>query len=341
MASLLFDDDTKAAANLTNPTTPTVPTTPTATTTHPSLTRQLTGSCDDELQDSDSIMRNAEDAPQQDDTQASSSTNPPTLAPHKPYQTSVQQPLRLTFNMGGVKDEGVKGKENQDDYFLWNKGDGKTYVIAVLDGHGRELGKVASKAAKDSMYRDLTSDAVLDQLRTTPQATMADVFRRANDAIRTTFLEHYGARNVDCKVEPGGFLVNRARQGAAWNCVHGGTTASVVVVLDGALLISANVGDSTAMTCNLGPSMVPSTLFTTYPPEPVHDEPSNTGAATYHVLSAEHSPETPSEYVRMREQRPCPNRGGNFSEMLFVYDAPSYSKYDCPDVFHVQGNGLL
>ena len=55
------------------------------------------------------------------------------------------------------------------------------------------------------------------------------------------------------------------------------------------------------------------------------------------VLSAEHSPETPSEYTRMREFRPCPHRGTNFSEMLFVYDAPSYSKYDCPDVFRVEG----
>ena len=131
---------------------------------------------------------------------------------------------------------------------------------------------------------------------------------------------------MECKVEPGGFIVKRSRPNAAWNCVHGGTTVSVVVVLDGALMISANVGDSTALACNLGSSIEPTTLFSTYAPEIVHNEPSNTGTATYNVLSAEHSPETPSEYVRMRNYRPCPHRGNHFSEMLFVYDAPSYSK---------------
>jgi len=63
--------------------------------------------------------------------------------------------------------------------------------------------------------------------------------------------------------------------------VHGGTTVSVVVVLDGALMISANVGDSTALCCNLGPTIEPTTLFTTYAPEKVDDEPTNKGNATY------------------------------------------------------------
>jgi hypothetical protein len=150
-------------------------------------------------------------------------------------------------------------------------------------------------------------------------------------------LEYYESRQVECKVEPGGFIVKRCRPNSSWNCVHGGTTVSVVVILNGSIMISANVGDSTALVCNLGSSMVPATLFTSYVPEDVMLEPSNKGNNTYTVISAEHSPETPSEYTRMRQFRPCPQRGGKFSEMLFVYDAPSYSKHDCPDVFKIKG----
>jgi hypothetical protein len=154
--------------------------------TRPKLTRQLTGTSDD----ADEIMGDTNDVvmdgqSQNDDASKSSSCSSLNGAGYQSHSTA---PIKLTFNMGGVKDEGVKGKENQDDYFVWNKGDGKTYVIAVLDGHGRELGKLASKAAKDSIYSDLTTDDVLGQLRATPQETMTEVFRRANDAIRTVSL---------------------------------------------------------------------------------------------------------------------------------------------------------
>ena len=52
------------------------------------------------------------------------------------------------------------------------------------DGHGRELGKLASKAAKDSMFKDLTNLSILGSLRVTPKETMTTVFGNANNAIR-------------------------------------------------------------------------------------------------------------------------------------------------------------
>ena len=172
MASLIFGD----ASSDQSTNQPTL--------TRPKLTRQLTGTSD--APDEDSVMGNTEEMGNQtmsNEMDRGNQVNASNSA--QTYQSKITQPINLKFNMGGIKDEGVKGKENQDDYFLWDKGDGKTFVIAVLDGHGRELGKLGSKAAKDSIYNDLTSDNVLNQLRTTPKETMTEVFRRANDAIRT------------------------------------------------------------------------------------------------------------------------------------------------------------
>lgn len=149
------------------------------------------------------------------------------------------------------------------------------------------------------------------------------------------FREHYKNLNIECQEEEGGFLLKRNRSRTGWNCVHGGSTASVAVILDGGILISANVGDSTSLLCGLGNSTKPSFRFSTFEPESCENDPENKGFKSYAVVTAEHSPETPSEYVRMRNFRPCPQRGKNFSEMLFVYDAPSYSKYDCPSVFNI------
>ena len=109
----------------------------------PKLTRQLTGTSDD----ADEVMGGMNS---QVETDESSSTNDLKTSNQNQndggvgggYQSTSSSNIKLTFNMGGVKDEGVKGKENQDDYFIWSKGDGKTYVIAILDGHGRELGNI-------------------------------------------------------------------------------------------------------------------------------------------------------------------------------------------------------
>eukprot|EP00946_MAST-07B_sp_MAST-7B-sp1_P001941 g1941.t1 len=90
--------------------------------------------------------------------------------------------MDLHVRVAGIKDEGVRGKENQDDFFIWSHG--RTHVVVVLDGHGRELGKLASKAAKDSMFKDLTNLSILGSLRVTPKETMTTVFGNANNAIR-------------------------------------------------------------------------------------------------------------------------------------------------------------
>jgi serine/threonine protein phosphatase PrpC len=42
----------------------------------------------------------------------------------------------------------VAGKQNQDDYFIWESPDRQTVIAAVFDGHGRELGQVRRRDAR-------------------------------------------------------------------------------------------------------------------------------------------------------------------------------------------------
>jgi hypothetical protein len=132
-------------------------------------------------------------------------------------------------------------------------------------------------------------------------------------------------------------------------CIHGGTTATLVVVLDGARALVANVGDSSAVLCG-GPAGAHPLLHRTHArgrrrclaafcahpgirvrtvaewttPAAAARAPAAAAAATGGggggggggaagideavELSADHSPENPLEFTRIRTMRPCPHR---------------------------------
>lgn len=45
----------------------------------------------------------------------------------------------------------------------------------------------------------------------------------------------------------GGYLMKRRSMTQPWTCVHGGTSATLVALLEGRTLLTANVGDSSAL----------------------------------------------------------------------------------------------
>jgi hypothetical protein len=193
---------------------------------------------------------------------------------------------------------------------------------------------------------------------------------------------------------PGGYMT-RHKVGSspmAALCVHGGTTATIVVVLDARYVIVANVGDSTAIltgfdepaalrpisewkvsgspiSTGVTPALIPAAGGDALPahiplapsiadPSPhVMLAPSTSPAASapeerasshglglpeaqrFLELSADHSPESASEFYRMRDFRRCPHRL-NQPELLFVYDTLSSSKLSCPPVFVVDAAGV-
>ena len=155
--------------------------------------------------------------------------------------------------------------------------------------------------------------------------------------------------------------MSKARTGALM-CIHGGTTATVLVVLDGRRIVVANVGDSTAIVVGLGNAgtLRPASEWEPMPSKPAAAAagaggPDLGGAAaslaspalpssivavpptvtsSYMELSADHSPESPSEFARMHAFRPHGSLPYH-PELLFVYDTLTSSKLSCPPIFEV------
>lgn len=205
------------------------------------------------------------------------------------------------------------GQVNQDKYDVFRCGDKQeNLVMAVFDGHGRELGEMAAIIARDKVRSLLQQESVMERVSEDPTTALTEVFKQAHIEIKDRFLEKYQQLNWQVQETSEGYLVKRRGTGSTWTCTHGGTTGTVVIVFGGSnRMIVANVGDSTALWGGV-------------------DTDNN---VLYQELSAEHSPESEAEFRRVRDFRS--DQSGVMPEMHFVYDSPSYSKSQCPPVFQV------
>ncbi len=241
--------------------------------------------------------------------------------------------IKVQLRCGIATDIGG-GSTNQDDAEIIHISQ-DAIVFGVFDGHGRDLGELASKVAKDSFRNALKSKGMIDRLRADPHLIMNELFKAAHVDIRNAFREKYHEAKWEVMDTDEGYIIKRQNKKSPWTCTHGGTTATVVVILDGRRMIVANVGDSSAVWGGRGKD----------------------GSIIAKELNAEHSPESIEEYNRVRAFRPAPpiegasakSNGLILPEMKFVYDAPSYSKNQCNNIFehdpndhnkiHVTGTG--
>jgi hypothetical protein len=91
--------------------------------------------------------------------------------------------------LGGLTDPGVPGKNNQDDFFVWDSGDGQNFVVGVLDGHGRDLGALAANTAKKSLLVNLSTN--FDKIRVDPEATLKAAFVTAHKAVKNVSASYH------------------------------------------------------------------------------------------------------------------------------------------------------
>jgi len=135
-------------------------------------------------------------------------------------------------------DQGGKGKENQDAYFL-HKIDDKNSVFGVMDGHGPDHGRIAAWAAANCAKKYLVEHFA--ELRTDPEATMIKCFEKCHQAVWDAI------KSQPDVYEKEGLLVIDVDDDdwpLGYDAADGGTTASVAALVDGRTLIYASSGDS-------------------------------------------------------------------------------------------------
>ncbi|RHY45771.1 hypothetical protein DYB26_002459 [Aphanomyces astaci] len=230
----------------------------------------------------------------------------------------------------GCTDPGNTVKENQDTFLAIRH---NTHVaLAVFDGHGKSHGKLAAETAKAFFEHKFQQDHTYEELRIDGEATLRLLFDECHATIRQAFQAYYERRRLHAEERNGGYLV--VKQGLLQKSllVQGGTTASIVVVLDsGATMLCANVGDSSSLLCVPSPldaswsSLQASSVLhllrkhNTLPPVAVPVElPESTSVVQ---LCGDHSPECMTEFQRTALARSISTKHGNMPELLFVYDS--------------------
>mmetsp|Transcript_119503 Transcript_119503/g.234876 ORF Transcript_119503/g.234876 Transcript_119503/m.234876 type:complete len:537 (+) Transcript_119503:244-1854(+) len=153
---------------------------------------------------------------------------------------------KLFWQVGLETDIGG-GRENQDDCFVWIKRDDNIIVLCVLDGHGREVGKIASESAKMCLFKHL--DENYTSLLQSPSNFLVNAHNIAHEHIRESFRTELQRQGYEVFTTDQGYLMKRRLATDNWACVHGGTSCSILAVVRGELFI-ANVGDSTGILCS-------------------------------------------------------------------------------------------
>lgn len=230
-------------------------------------------------------------------------------------------------------------RENQDDMFIWEKPELGLCVIGVLDGHGRDVGQTASAAGRTYFLNYFNEN--YEKLVTDPYQALVESITEAHEAVRESFIEVLQQKGWEVQNTGEDYLIKRRNASTPWACVHGGTSCSIIALVN-STLYSANVGDSSGILSASHPVLHPS-MITHLGDSAIghkkHTRPVDQDQfSDTLVLTAEHSPESPEEFVRMRNFR---SRDGDPTQpsLLVVYDASTHDKSRCSPVFSLDTNG--
>jgi hypothetical protein len=92
---------------------------------------------------------------------------------------------QLHFKVAGVTDPGVPSRVNQDDFFIWKSPtEANCFAMGMLDGHGRDVGQIASAVASASIQESLSNPEIFAQIRSAPKPAFDQIFKTAHVAIR-------------------------------------------------------------------------------------------------------------------------------------------------------------
>lgn len=239
----------------------------------------------------------------------------------------------LDFKVGYATDIGG-GRENQDDFFVWENKPVGVIVACILDGHGREVGKIAANAAKASLtaYFNRCSN-----FAAAAKDILIEAHNIAHFAIKNAFALTLESLGYQVCESDDGYLMKRKTSNEAWMCVHGGTSCTIVLIV-GTTVFVANVGDSSAVAYTAKPVLQKQDLQ-------FEIDAANLGRTQIEsagevvdtdssclLISAEHSPESALEFCRLRTFRPS-EMDSRYPAIQVIYDVCSHNKRECVPVF--------
>ena len=194
---------------------------------------------------------------------------------------------------------GVNGvpKENQDSFFFITGNKRGDFAVGVLDGHGfdgRKVSSFVSKCMKNELQRYFdTGEEGVDRSDGLSKSTKDTQNDDVGDKIVAALTAAFHAADLKLRATPNGAIESS----------ESGSTA-VVVVRQGSVLVTANVGDSRAVLVNAGrkesrnglgsgrsnPSYVSSS----------YASPKESTTVTAFDLSDDHKPDRVDELARIR-----------------------------------------
>ena len=240
------------------------------------------------------------------------------------------------------------GRENQDDFFIFQNPEEKITVVAILDGHGLEHGKLASGSAREFLTIYFETNYLL--LKTNPYEILVKAYSEMHNHIKESFKQSLTNNNYKVMETQEGYLLKRYTDNQPWQSLRGGTTCTIIAIIDN-MMYCSNVGDSTATLCSkvpifnpekqltyLGDSATPSsTPFKKSLSSTAESEESIILSTTMEII-ANHSPDNPSEFCRLRQFQ---QRLGNPLQPAshLVYDSKLNDKVRCSPIFTVDSAG--
>ncbi|KAE8887720.1 hypothetical protein PF005_g8421 [Phytophthora fragariae] len=264
--------------------------------------------------------------------------------------------LGANVAVSGVSNIGATAnRENQDAFFTLYDPKNAALVVGLFDGHGRDTGRDVAQAAKryfEAQFQGYSHEDYA-RLQRDPAEFFHELFASCHQVLKYMLRDLYerAGHSVE-EHQPDGFLVRHNVHTGTVASVRGGTTATIVVVLNGGQKIySSNVGDSAALLISTWPGMQAEDVK-------VHG---NDGADVHRqnmqlsddssegnnqtsrsdllLLSGNHSPESVTEFFRARSAR-CSPLDAALPALRFVYDSME-PKSRRPPVFTMSSNGEL
>jgi len=226
---------------------------------------------------------------------------------------------------------------NQDSLCVIHKPEINCFIFMVADGHGKNTGEIASQTCSESLK--IFTDKNMELLQSNPVIFLENYYNHAHQNVRDAFVKYIESKENEVVVDSKGVVLSRKNNTSNFKHLLGGATLSVIIFINN-ILYSSNVGDSSGILFSNKPNLQQTMIK--YEKDTANKDHiktfTNTSFTQELVLTAEHSPESASEYIRIRNFRNAV-MDKNQAELLFVYDIINREKPLCPRIFDILEDG--